>query len=191
MKNKKPSITFERFVRKYGNIFNSYGISNTELNEKYQNYLTQKGKGRINDYVWSQFQELLLIAAGKSNTEYEFYKGQWEIYLSMADFRRRIEKSKANEIWSLMLNAKLRMHLSQSSVRLYKKIVVSSGHCCEYCDSLNNKQFEIEDVLENQYLGSTNCTREYGCNCGYAFVPQRDKNGRLIDKKGNYPFKRS
>ncbi|WP_157687452.1 hypothetical protein [Pedobacter psychrophilus] len=138
-------------------------------------------KCSVNDFVWSLFQQLLIISASKAKSEYELYRSQWEIYASMLNFRRNFEKSKANEILQLHLNAYIQM--SNFENRLDLKCEVLSGFCCDYCDSLNGVKFEINDVIKNQYLASTKCTNEKGCNCCYGLVPERDSQGFAIVKR--------
>lgn len=175
MENKK---IFDRAIKSYGQTFESYGLSISELNRRFEKNLKQNQNSSSKDFIWSQFQELLLKAGQQAKSEYELYEGQWKIYAAMLDFRRRIEKSKANEILQLHLKAYVQMSNAQSRLNLKCKII--SGACCEFCDSLNGKKYEIDEVLGKQFLGSENCTNERGCNCCYALVPERDSNNRLI-----------
>ena len=169
---------FEKAVKKYRQTFETYGFPISELKTRFEESTNQKNYANTSDLVWSLFQELLLKAGQQSKTEYELYEGQWKIYAAMLDFRRKTEKSKANEILQLHLKAYVQMSSAQSTLNLKCEII--SGACCEYCNSLNGEKFEINEVLDKQFLGSKNCTNERGCNCCYSLVPERDSNGKLI-----------
>lgn len=171
-------IMFGKAVKNYGQTFAAYGFPISELKTRFENSTNQKKYPNTADLIWSLFQELLLKAGQQAKTEYELYEGQWKIYAAMLDFRRKTEKSKANEILQLHLKAYVQMSSSQSTLNLKCKII--SGACCEYCNSLDGKNFEIQEVLDKQFLGSENCTNEKGCNCCYSLVPERDSNGKLI-----------
>jgi hypothetical protein len=62
-------------------------------------------------------------------------------------------------------------------------VVIISGYCCEFCNNLNGKYFEIEELFEDLKIHSSKCTRINGCNCTIGFNGKRDKNDRLIKSK--------
>ena len=60
------------------------------------------------------------------------------------------------------------------------QIEIISGNCCEYCDSMNGNRIDLDEAIKKRYLASEKCTREWGCNCCYAYTAERDENGDLI-----------
>ncbi|MFT6480424.1 MAG: hypothetical protein ACI964_001798 [Spirosomataceae bacterium] len=172
---------FDRFIKGYGGTFESYGFAISELNRRFERCPNQGHDSSTRDFIWSLFQELVLKAGQQAKTEYDLYKGQWIIYAKMLDYRRRMEKSKANEILQLQLKAYIQMSSLES--RLSLKCVVISGRCCEFCDSLNEKEYNIAEVLDKQFLGSKNCTNDRGCNCSYSLIPERGLDGSFISIK--------
>ena len=172
-------LTIDSVLKKYALFFSKYGLTESKIRNGYKVW-SGSGTTRVNDYVWHLFQSLLLETAKQSHTAAELYLNQRDIYFEMLYFRRKYEKDKANEILQLFLNAGLNKTLVETSLDL--KVEIISGHCCEYCNSLNQKMYEPSDVIKNQYLGSNKCSNPKGCNCTYGFVPTRDSNDRLIYK---------
>lgn len=175
----KKVLDLDWVIKTYMPFFSQFGM--TEENVR-NYYIVWSGNRPAlpKDYVWFIFQKLLFETAKQSKTEQELYKYQNIIYSEMVWFRRRVENTKANEILQLSLSALIRKSISEVDFQI--KIEIISGHCCSYCDKLNGQLFSTEDVLKNQYLGSAKCSNTKGCNCTYAFVPQRDKNGNLCRK---------
>ena len=176
MKKSKP-WTIERVAKEYLPFFTKFGVTESEIYKLYHSWdLTQKKD--IKDFVWYLFQSILENVGRSSSSLTELHSKQKEIYSQMLFFRRKFYKAKANEILQLFLESDIESHFAETSLIL--KIEIISGYCCPYCNELNGKVFSYKEVMENKYLGSQKCTNELGCNCTYAFQPQRDKNGRLI-----------
>jgi hypothetical protein len=175
----KREYTIDWMLKNYMSFFQEFGMDETNIRHNFPIW-SKNRPPLVKDYLWYIFQLLLIESAKQSMGEQALLLNQRKIYATMLDFRRRIEHKPANEILQLMLKADVRRNQLESSVKY--KVVIISGNCCPYCNSLNEKQFEFEEVLANQYLGSIHCTRERGCICAYGYEALRDKNSRLIFK---------
>lgn len=176
---KAKEWTLDTIITKYSSFFIQFGLNELHIRKSYENW--NKGESQnIKDFLWFLFQSLLYNVENNSSSEVDKYSKQRIIYLQMVDFKRRFEKKKANEILQLFFETDIKLNFTRSNISL--KAMIVSGCCCPYCDSLNQKTFTCEEVLNKKYLGSINCTNERGCNCCYAFVSQRDEKGRLILK---------
>jgi hypothetical protein len=87
-----------------------------------------------------------------------------------------------------MVNKEIRADiLRQLKANYYESlkcdVIIISGHCCPYCNSLNDNKFPIEEIFEDMKVQTDKCTRNKGCNCCVAFEPLRDKVGRLIQRE--------
>ena len=101
----------------------------------------------------------------------------------MEHFRREEGASKGNI--NEMLNLGEMSSLYSSSISgIEMQVVVISGHCCDYCNSLNNNRYDFTDYIMNRRFDRSKCTRETGCNCTSSAIGKRDENGGLII---NYP----
>lgn len=106
------------------------------------------------------------------------YHKHSSIYFYMATFRRVYENSKANDIFQLKLDSELRSFNNIVGFKMQAEII--SNKCCDYCESMNGKRFDIQDALKNKYYDAEQCTWAFGCRSCYVGVPARDKNGSLI-----------
>ena len=64
-------------------------------------------------------------------------------------------------------------------------VIISSGHCCSHCDSLNGKPFPLKEAINNSdILELDNCNPPIrkNCNCGWTYKVRRDANDTLIRK---------
>lgn len=175
---KKKDINW--LLKNYSELFNGIGITNNSIIEYQKDYQSKTSNDNVLNFLWSLFNRSLIVSAQNAKTEYDLHFQNWKLYAAMLQFRRKYEKSKANEILKLQLKSGLLMSDAQSDVKLI--VEVMSGHCCEFCNSLDNKVFPIADVLKNQYLGSDSCTNPKGCNCCYAALCAKDDNGKFIMK---------
>ena len=175
---KKRDINW--LLKNYSELFNEVGITNNSIIEYQIDYQSKTGNDSILNFLWSLFNISLVTSAKNAKTEYDLHFKNWKLYAAMLQFRRKHEKSKANEILQLQLKSGLLMSNAQSNTKLVVEVI--SGHCCEYCNSLDTKVFPIDDVLKNQYLGSDSCTNPNGCNCCYAELCAKDENGKIIMK---------
>lgn len=176
MPRNKQILDLDWLVKKYLSFLQQFGMNEDNI----RSYFIVWSKNRhplIKDYLWFIFQQLLIESTKQSHSASEIYRHQITIYSEMLSFRRRVEKVKANEILQLLLEAEVLKAITDTDLKLDVKI--NSGYCCPYCDSLNNKNFAVDDILENKYLGSNNCTNQFGCNCTYSFIPLRNEDGSL------------
>lgn len=173
----KKILDLDWLITEYMPFFSEFGMTEENVRGYYETW-SKNRPALIKDYLWFIFQSLLYESAKQSKTEQELYKYQNMIYMEMLWFRRKVEKVKANEILQLALASLVRKTISETNFQL--KVEIISGHCCPYCDNLNQHMFSSEEVLKNQYLGSRDCTNPQGCNCTYAFVPMRDEDDNLI-----------
>ena len=177
MENKKE-LTIDWVVKKYLAFFSKYGMTEQKIISGYNNW-SESGTTSIKEYVWYLFQLLLEKDLKQFNTKSELHRFLRDLYFEMLQFKRKNEKEKANDIFQLFLDLDIKQGMD-SNFELSVSIV--SGHCCDYCDSLNENTYQILDVWENKYLGSMNCTNPKGRNCTYIFRGFRDSNDRLIFK---------
>lgn len=175
MKKSKP-WTIDRVVKEYLSFFTKFGVTESEIHESYHSWDLTQTKD-VKDFVWYLFQSILEDVGRSSSSLRELHSKQRDIYYQMLFFRRKFGKAKANEILQLFLESDIESNFANTNLSL--KIKIISGYCCPYCNELNGKVFSYKEVMENKYLGSQKCTNEHGCNCTYAYIPQRDKNGKL------------
>jgi hypothetical protein len=173
-------FSLEWVVKYYLDFLMKFGIDEKELTKRYYEFHSAKIQLNNKDFIWYIFQNLLLENSNIIKSETEFYRNLRDIYFQMVYFRRKHEKTKANEILQLAFEAELKINENES--RLDLEVVIISGHCCDYCDSLNNKKFTLKEVFDKKFLGSENCKNERGCNCCYALIAKQDENGFAIIK---------
>lgn len=176
MPRSKQILDLDWLIKKYLPFLQQFGMSEDNI-RSYFNVWSENRPALVKDYLWFLFHQLLKESAKQSHSESELYSHQITIYSEMLAFRRRVEKVKANEILQLLLEAKVLKTITDSNLKFDVKI--NSGYCCSYCDSLNNKLFAVDVILENKYLGSKSCTNQFGCNCTYSFIALRNEDGRL------------
>jgi hypothetical protein len=68
------------------------------------------------------------------------------------------ERKNGNISFKLHLESKLRAR--QLTYKFKTKVIIVSGHCCEYCDALNGMELTFDEALKKQYLASECCTRK-------------------------------
>ena len=178
---KKEKYTLDWFLKEYSELFDELDVSEELVRNKHIEFQNNQPSNSNNkDFFWSFFQYLILETSKYSGDLGKMYSKQRSIYFAMTYFRREHEKSNANEILRLFFKADLKMGRPS---RLEMQVVIHSGHCCDYCDSLGGKKFDLDVVLEKEFLASDNCTNKKGCNCCYSKVPKKDKDGNFIRKK--------
>ena len=175
---RQNELTIDAFIKKYMSFFSKYAMTEMEIRGGYNSELIN-GPIYVKDYVWNLFQRLLHETAKNAKSECELFAEHRDIYMYMVIFRRRHDKVKANDLLQIVFDLDIKLARCSSVVMM---VAIISGSCCEFCNSLNNKMYSIEDALANKYLGSKNCSNSKGCNCTYSFVGQRNSNGRLIIK---------
>lgn len=180
MKNK---FSLEWILDEYSYFFNMINIPISLVREKYIEFSEKQTNNNGKDFLWSLFQFLIIETSNNSKDEHEMYSRHEQIYYKMTSFRRKYENSKSNDILQLGFDSYLNSLEPIGNIRM--KVQIISGHCCDYCNSLNGKRIDLEDAKKNRYLASEKCTREYGCNCCYGYSPELDENGNLIFEEEN------
>ena len=136
MGQQKQILDLDWLIKKYMPFFQQFGMEEKNIRSHYLKW-SENRPALVKDYLWFIFQQLLFESAKQSHSESDLYKNQVIIYSEMLDFRRRIEKAKANEILQLRFEAEIRQVTSDTNLLL--EIEIISGYCCPYCDSLNNQ----------------------------------------------------
>ncbi|MGN6401684.1 MAG: hypothetical protein ACTHMD_14610 [Flavisolibacter sp.] len=170
-------LQIDTIISIYMKWFLKYGMNEYDIRKCYEKYKNKQPQSSANDFIWEIFNTLLSKNSKQSNTTEQFYHNQIDILIHMWEFVKHYEGRTGNDI----LKDIERQRMALYELLPYKVMVkISSGHCCPYCNALNEKEFTIEGYLQQQPLGSESCTRESGCNCRTISIPQRDNTGRLI-----------
>jgi len=177
--------TLEWLVNKYSGFFNNYGLSEGDLRRHYEEWKGQTGNHAVSAYLWYLFRVLLGENIKQVTSPADYHRNSYEIYAKMWEFSVLVEGQKDNGLVQLKEEARVHAEIVNSPYAV--NIKIASGHCCPYCDELNEQLFTQDEVFTNHYLGSHRCTSERGCNCRYLIVPVTDADGRLvlIDKNDN------
>jgi hypothetical protein len=173
------SYTIDWLINTYMGFFKEYGMAEDNIREEFEAWKNKTQRDDVKDFLWYVFQQMVLIIPQQTfpHTEQQ-HRLLKNVYFKMWELRRIFEGKKANHIMKLKLFHEIKANYFQASTPL--KVEVISGGCCPFCDSLDGKLYSFEEVLKEQPLASSRCTQKSGCTCTYAFVPQRDANGRLI-----------
>jgi len=158
-------------------VLNTIRVDESIVRKYFTNYIKKKPNSSKEDFLWALLQFLLIKTSKTAKDEYEMYKNHSYIYFNMARFRMDYENEKDHRLFQLGINNQIK---SYGGTGYEMQVRVISGHCCEYCDSLNGKRFDLDYAIKNKPFDLEKCTREFGCNCGTAGVPKKDKDGRLI-----------
>lgn len=143
----------------------------------FETYKTKQSQASVNDFIWYIFNILLSENSRQSTNIDKLYETKIEILLKMWEFVKRYEGKKGNDI--LQDVEKIRME-KYKLLPFKVKLKIVSGHCCSFCDALKDKEFTIEEYLQQQPIGSDNCTRDGGCNCRTIAEAIRDASGELV-----------
>lgn len=175
---KRKIIGLDWIISTHLPFLKRFGLYESIIRKYYEDWKTAQPSATENDYLWHIFQTLISSIAEKANSQEQFYELSHATYSKMWEFLIHIEKRNGNHV-------KLLMH--ENEIRLWKlttpfksEVIIISGHCCKFCDDLNQIKISFEEALTNKYLASDNCTREWGCNCCYSLVSVKDENGDLI-----------
>ena len=159
------------------NVLSSIEIDDTKIREYFSKFIKKKPNSSKEDFLWSLLQFLLIETTKTSKDACEMYKNHSYIYFNMARFRMDYENEKDHRLFQLAHNNQIK---SYGGTGFKMQVKVISGHCCEYCDSLNEKTFDLDYAIKNKMFDLEKCTRKLGCNCTTAGVPKRYKNGSLM-----------
>jgi hypothetical protein len=174
----QTEFTIDWLVQKYLRFFDKFGMTEEDIRTHYEEWKEKSENDSVKDYLWYLFQVLLGETAKQINNDADFHKNNFEIYSRMWELRVLIEEKKDNQL--VRLREESRVMGEAASLPFVVEAQVISGHCCPYCDDLDQKTFAVEEVLRNHFIGSNECTREWGCNCRYQTVPKWDAEGNAI-----------
>ena len=176
------SYTIDWLVKKYMSFFTEYGITEQNIREQYEVWKNKSNRDDAKHYLWFVFQQMVILIPTQTEQDSpRQHRLLRDVYFKMGEFMVTIEKKNGNHVKHLMLYHEIKGNDYQSTIEL--KIRIISGHCCPFCDALDKRELTFEEVLNDQPLASNKCTRQYGCNCTYAYFPQRDAAGNVIGKK--------
>ncbi|SHI74441.1 hypothetical protein [Algibacter luteus] len=184
---KKYSLdTLQKFLDKY-KCFEELGFNEFHINVYYLEWQGNKGNIIFNDFLWSLFNKAIDLNGdyfSSTGDEYGFYFNNYLIYSNMARFRSEegANKKVINKFIKLAQDASYQRDVCNLNENLEYQVVIISGGCCGYCDSLNNTKYDLDYYNRKPRLDVTKCTRETGCNCCTSIIVKRDKNGRIMRK---------
>ncbi|RYZ24594.1 MAG: hypothetical protein EOO16_00380 [Chitinophagaceae bacterium] len=175
---RKP-YTLDWLIKNYLKFFaGDFGMEEGNIRRYYQEWSAKAKNDSVGDYLWHLFHELL-DRIPKASLSPELYAKYFsEVYYKMWEFMVYHENRPANDC--LQLGMEYRLIYEEQTLPFKFDVKISSGHCCPYCDSLNGMMVTLQQVYQNKYLASHKCTRPSGCNCRYASVPKRRKDGSLV-----------
>jgi hypothetical protein len=176
----KSQITLEWIIEKYLSYFQTFHLTEDALRTYYSQFKSLLPTASDGDFLWHVFQLIVKEIAKQSHSEEQLYRLNEGVYLKMWEYLVTVENKNGNHVMRLHNENQLRLWQLQFQLKFKWHIVIISGHCCPYCDSLDEKELTFEEALEQQPLASKHCTRELGCNCCYVTRASRDANGRLI-----------
>ena len=174
----QTEFTIDWLLQKYARFFETFGMSEDDIRLHFEEWKEKTDKESVKDYLWYLLQVLLGETAKQVTNEADFHKNNFEIYARMWELRVLIEEVRDNQL--VRLREESRVMGEVASLPFVVDVQVLSGHCCPYCDALDQQTFSVEDVLRNHFIGSEKCTREWGCNCRYQTVPKWDAEGNAI-----------
>lgn len=176
----KQHRTLDWLIQTYLPFLQKFGMNEENIRGYFETWKKGKEPAYVTDYMWTIFNQLLVEVAKQVKDKVSIYRLHADIYLQMSMFQRKYENKKGNHTLKQHFLNRLKHTEMESNLLMHVGIV--SGHCCPFCDSLNNLSMSFKEALETQPLASSKCTREYGCNCTYTFKVLRDNNDRVIRK---------
>ncbi|MDV3568187.1 hypothetical protein CMU71_14940 [Elizabethkingia anophelis] len=133
----------------------------------------------LKTHIWSRFNYYL----HQNPTN---FSNQMILYSAMESFTRKyIKNEDPYRLRKLYHEAQLndfKIKSLDSDLELRFSINNHSPNPCSVCLSDNDKEYDIDYLLDNKILPHKECTCEEGCNCFYGLKMKRDENGRLIFK---------
>src|SRR5687768_13066229 len=169
-------ITIDWIIENYMEYFTKFQLTELNIRNHFEEWKAGKQVVLPKDYLWYIFQMIVKTIAKQSSSEEQMCRLNVEVYSKMWEFIVKVENRKANHVLRSRFQNELRLWQLESKFKQVVEII--SGHCCLYCNNLDGKKMSIEEAIENQYLASKECTREWGCNCYYASTVE--KKGDLI-----------
>ena len=172
----KKEKSIDWLLTTYMPFFETLKMDRPNLEFVYNQWKELHPNSRANDFIWYIFNELLLIIAKQAKTELELYKYQRDVYFEMVFFLKKIESRNANHILKPYTYCVLKVAKFSP---LFLKAEVIADPRCEVCKTLKYLA-PIDQALTDRIIPLENCPNPLGCTCSYAFVSERDENGKLI-----------
>lgn len=166
----------------YGPYLETYGMPADDLENEYVIWLESQYTAGVGDFLWHLFQQIILMIPKVASSEKDLYERNQTVYGKMWEYLVIHEQRNGTHVLNLKFLNQLRAwKLEESESTFQQEVSIISGHCCDYCNSFNQRTLSIPEALDQQPLASKQCTREFGgCNCTYAVIAKRDSKGRLI-----------
>ena len=152
-------------VENYAPFFEKFGIGKSELVDHYAVWQEKSGNTAVTDYLWYLFHVLLGETKKQVTTATDLHRNLHEIYLQMLSFRVNVEGQKDNKLVQLIIRNRIQQW--QHELPFKFRLQAVSLNCCPYCERINGREYEAEQVLNDPYFASPQCTNEQGCSCGY------------------------
>lgn len=160
-------------VKNYASFFEGFGIGTSALISHYGEWQVQSRDTSINHYLWYLFHVLIGESKKQLSSRSDLHRNLHEIYLKMLEFRINVEQQKDNGLVQLIMKNKIQQWQAELSYRFHLQAV--SLNCCPHCEAINGRIYEAEQVLQNPYFASEQCTKETGCSCGYIPVAAEEE----------------
>jgi len=168
---------FKKHLQPY--VLSFFKVDESFVKSYYNSYIKEQPNGDKYNFLWALYQHLIIETSKLDLTIYELNHAHSMIYFHMATFRRTYEDVLANDIFQLALDCSVNSYEPVDGFKMAVSIITATD-CCDYCNSMNGKRIDIEDMLLNKPYQAIICTNNRGCRTTFAYVPSRDKNGRLI-----------
>jgi hypothetical protein len=168
------SFDLDWLVKNYASFFEKFGIGNNELVAHFNDWKAQRKSSSVTDYLWYLFHVLLGETRKQVTQPADYHRNLDEIYIKILEFRTGVEGQKDNPL----IRQIIRNRIQQWQHELSKpfRLQAISIDCCPYCERINGQVFDVEQVLQEPYFASDQCTKESGCSCGYIPVAITESN---------------
>jgi hypothetical protein len=171
------TFPFEKFKNGLIKIYLEEANYNQNLSEWIEKHGNTEQSRK--DFLWHVYQTLLSsVAKDYSHDLKLMYDIQRKLYSEM--FLFLIAEDKNRTVAQQGINHCDIQKAALSELKMDG--IIMGGNRCELTKQINQKTYPLKDLLMKDAIPYQDCPRIGGCNCCYAFIPLRDKNGRLIRK---------
>ncbi|MFD1293461.1 hypothetical protein ACFQ5N_06395 [Lutibacter holmesii] len=158
---------------KYDRLFGE-----STIKKYFVKYYVNNQDGSKFDFIWSFYQYQIIKTTETTSNIYLLNDILSKIYFQMVQFRRKYDNELANDLMQLSLDCSVKSYMPVDGFKM--EISIISNACdCDYCESMNGKKFDGNDMLINKRYRAEKCTSSKGCRTIYSQVPARDKKGKL------------